>query len=121
MTLIADYGITGADQFVSKTKAMTTSVTALNGAWMKYNKSITASSSMKSMIKGGGKGGVGGSSLIQSLVAFSIVGKVMEKLMGDTLKDWTAKLVKSDIEKYKNIGLGIAKLMTALVSDSGPG
>jgi hypothetical protein len=109
MTLIADYGITGADQFVSKTKVMTSSVKALDGAWNKYSKSIAASSNMKSMI-GGGKGGSGGG-IIQSLVAFSIVGKVMEKLMGDTLKNWAAKLVKSDIEKYKNIGKSIGKFL----------
>lgn len=107
MSLIADYGITGADQFVSKTKMMTSSVKALDGAWNKYNKSIAASSNIKSMMGGGKSGG----SIIQSLIAFSIVGKVMEKLMGDTLKNWFAKLVKSDVEKYKNIGKSLGKFL----------
>lgn len=115
MALTIDYGLNGAESFVSKTAKMAGSVKALDGAWKKYGKtmdSIRSASAIKSLGSGGGGGGAGG--IIQNAAIFYSVGKIMERLMTDRMKSWFASLVKSDVEKYKAIGRGIGRLINPM-------
>jgi hypothetical protein len=120
MALTIDYGLNGSEAFISKTAKMAGSVKALDGAWAKYHKTVSSGGVGKLINsgKGGGSGGGGGAGgILQNAATFYTVSKVMERLMSDRMKLWFASLVRSDVEKYKNIGKGIGKLLKPITDN----
>ena len=113
-----DVNMIGAESVASKANNLAKSMGRLESSWSKYNRSISSGKmgggGFFKNIKGGGSGAVG---LIQGAAAFVTVQKIMEKLMGDKVKEWSANLIKEDLKRWKAIGSGVAKFISPMTQN----
>jgi len=114
-----DFNMTGAEAVTSKANNLAKSMGRLESAWSKYNRSVSKGSLGGGFLSGIGKssGGSAAASLIGSAAAFITVQKIMEKLMGDKVKEWSTSLIKEDIKRWKAIGKAIGNFISPLTNN----